>query len=212
MNPSTRKTYAITLPESRHPAPAMPIRETLRRGRTPTILVAIVAGAAIWLTVVNSHDPGGPYGESAAAWVQAIMSVGAILVAVVIDQGASRRDRQVRLEAAAAARAARLKALEHCASALDNAAEAAAKRAPKRGQRFDGLALEAILAARQVARHFADRSSDDDPILVGPPPRRRRSGRRRIRPGRPPPRDAPGSRRPATHRPNPRAGAPRNSR
>jgi hypothetical protein len=144
----------------------MPLREMLLKTRTPAILAAIVAGSAIWLSVVSGHDPAGPYGESAAAWAQAIMSVGAILAAVAIDQGASRRDRQVRLEAAAAARAARLKVLEHCASALDNAAEAAAKRVPKRGQRFEGLALEAVLAARQVARHFADRGSDNDPMLV----------------------------------------------
>jgi len=140
----------------------MPIRETLWRARAPAFLVAVVAGSAIWLAVVGAPDPGGPYGASAAARAQAIMSVGAILAAVVIDQGAGRRDRQTRLEAAAAARAARLKVLEHCAAALDNAAEAAAKR----GQRFEGLALEAVLAARQTARHFADRGSDNDPILL----------------------------------------------
>jgi len=144
----------------------MPIRETLWRARAPAFLVAVVAGSAIWLAVVGAPDPGGPYGASAAARAQAIMSVGAILAAVVINQGAGRRDRQTRLEAAAAARAARLKVLEHCAAALDNAAEAAAKRVPKRGQRFEGLALEAVLAARQTARHFADRGSDNDPILL----------------------------------------------
>lgn len=83
--------------------------------------------AGAWMALVASHDPGGPFGESAAAWAQAIMSVGAILAAVVIDQGASRRDRQDRLEAAAAARAARIRVLLLCAIALDNAAEAARK-------------------------------------------------------------------------------------
>src|SRR5258708_12924203 len=76
----------------------MTLRQTLRRVRTPTVLAVIVVVAGAWMALVASHDPGGPFGESAAAWAQAIMSVGAILAAVVIDQGASRRDRQHRLE------------------------------------------------------------------------------------------------------------------
>jgi len=118
------------------------------------------------MALVSSHDPSGPYGESAAAWAQAIMSVGAILVAVVIDQGASRRDRQDRLDAAAEARAARVRVLYLCAIVLDNAADVARKTPRKRGQKFEGLALEAVLSARQTARHFADRGSDSDPALV----------------------------------------------
>src|SRR4051812_23197305 len=144
----------------------MTLRQTLRKARTAMVLTAIVVVAGGWLALVSSHDPGGPYGESAAAWAQAIMSVGAILAAVVIDQGASRRDRLDRLEAAAAARAARFRLLQLCARTLDNAAEAARKRPLKRGQRFEGLAVESVRSARQVARHFADRGSDSDPMLV----------------------------------------------
>ncbi len=142
------------------------LRPTLHKARTAPVLAAIVVVAGGWMALVGSHDPGGPYGESTAAWAQAIMSVGAILAAVVIDQGASRRDRLDRLEAAAEARAARVRMLELCATTLDNAAEAARKRPLKRGQRFEGLAVEAILSAGQVARHFADRGSDSDPVLV----------------------------------------------
>src|SRR5436190_7738636 len=116
----------------------MTLGHTLRKARTATVLTAIVVVAGGWMALVGSHDPGGPYGQSAAAWAQAIMSVGAILAAVVIDQGASRRDRHDRLEAAATARASRLKVLGACAAILDNAAEAAAKRPPKSGQRFEG--------------------------------------------------------------------------
>lgn len=141
-------------------------RRTLLNARTATVLAAIVVVAGGWMALVGSHDPGGPYGASTAAWAQAIMSVGAILAAVVIDQGASRRDRLERLEAAAAARAARIRMLRLSAMALDNAADAAGKRTLKRGQRFEGLAVEAVLSARQVARHFADRGSDSDPLLV----------------------------------------------
>lgn len=144
----------------------MTLRHTLLKARTPIVLAAIVVMASGWMALVGSRNPGGLYGESAAAWAQAIMSVGAILAAVVIDQGASRRDRQDRLEAAAAARGARIRLLELCAKALDNAAEAARKRRPKRGQRFEGLAMETVRSARQVARHFADRGSDSDPLLV----------------------------------------------
>src|SRR5437870_13062423 len=106
----------------------MTLRHTLRKARTPLLLAAIVVVAGGWMALVASHDPGGAYGESAAAWAQAIMSVGAILAAVVIDQGASRRDRLDRLEAAASARAARIRLRRLCATALDNAAGAARKR------------------------------------------------------------------------------------
>src|SRR4051812_4377316 len=141
-------------------------RRTLLNARTATVLAAIVVVAGGWMALVGSHDPGGPYGASTAAWAQAIMSVAAILAAVVIDQGASRRDRLDRLEAAEAARAARVRLLQVCALALDNAAEAARKRPLERGQTFEGLAVEAVLSARQTARHFADRGSDSDPVLV----------------------------------------------
>lgn len=144
----------------------MTLRPPLPRARTATVLAVIVVVAAGWMALVDLHDPGGPYGESAAAWAQAIMSVGAILAAVVIDHGASRRDRQDRLEAAAAARASRIRVLQLCAFVLDNAAEAARKRPLKRGQRFEGLAMETIHSARQTVRHFADRGSDSDPALV----------------------------------------------
>jgi hypothetical protein len=144
----------------------MTLRHTLRKARTATVLAAIVVAAGGWMALVGSRGPGGLYGESAAAWAQAIMSVGAILAAVVIDQGASRRDRLGRLEAAAAARTARVRVLRLCAMVLDNAAEAARKRPLKRDQRFEGLALEAVLSARQTAHHFADRGSDSDPMLV----------------------------------------------
>jgi len=54
----------------------------------------------------------------------------------------------------------------HAETGLDNAAEAARKRPLKRGQRFEGLAVEAVRSAQQVARHFAERGSDSDPLLV----------------------------------------------
>ena len=139
--------------------------------RRPTNALAILAllavvGSAGWMFLVASHNPGGFFGESAAAWAQAIMSVGAILVAIVIDQGASRRDRQDRLDAAAQARAARVGVLRLAAFALNNAADTAAFRPLKRGQRFEGLAFDAVLSMQQTVRHFVDRGSDSDPILV----------------------------------------------
>jgi hypothetical protein len=153
----------------------MMLRHTLHKARTPMVLAAIVVVAGGWLALVGSHDPGGPYGESAAAWAQAIMSVGAILAAVVIDQGASRRDRQDRLEAAAAARAARVRVLQLCAMVLDNAAEAARKRPLKRRQKFEGLALEAVLSARQTARRSRQRQRPR--AGLGAQPRRDRDRR-----------------------------------
>ncbi len=142
------------------------LRQALLKARTTLVLAAILGVAGTWMVLVASHDPGGPYGESAAAWAQAIMSVGAILAAVVIDQGASRRDRQDRLEVAAAARAARLRGIQLCALALENAADAARNRPLKRGLKFEGIALEAVLSAGRTIRQFADRGSDNDPTLV----------------------------------------------
>ncbi|HEY2752744.1 hypothetical protein [Phenylobacterium sp.] len=49
---------------------------------------------------------------------------------------------------------------------LENAADVARKRPLKRGQKFEGLALEAVFSARHTVRHFADRGSDSDPALV----------------------------------------------
>lgn len=137
-----------------------------KTNRLAALAVVVAAVSVGWMGLVASHNPGGFFGESAAAWAQAIMSVGAILAAIVIDQGASRRDRQDRLEAAARARAARIKIMASCASVLDNAAKAAASRQLKRGRKFDGLAAEAVKSMRPTLRHFVERGSDDDPILV----------------------------------------------
>jgi hypothetical protein len=115
----------------------MTLRQTLRKARTTTVLALIVVVSGGWLALVGSHGPGGPYGESAAAWTQAIISLGVILAAVVIDQGASRRDRQDRLEAAAAARAARIRVLRRYSAVNDGSAAAdVCKRAPSSRLRF----------------------------------------------------------------------------
>lgn|GEM_PF-4030022 len=140
-----------------------------RHWKTNRLAVLAVVAAAVsigWMSLVASHNPGGFFGESAAAWAQAIMSVGAILAAIVIDQGASRRDRQDRLEAVAQVRAARIKMMASCVLVLDNAAKAAASRPLRRGQKFDGMAVEALMSMRSTLRHFVDRGSDDDPVLV----------------------------------------------
>ena len=47
--------------------------------------------AAVWLAVVALNDKDGFTGQTAAAWVQAVGSVMAIIAAIVIDQGAARR-------------------------------------------------------------------------------------------------------------------------
>jgi len=134
--------------------------------RTVLILAALVAAGVGWLAVVAAHDPAGAFGQSSAAWAQAVMSVGAILAAVFIDQGASRRDRRERQAAADRVRAARVKAVSTCMVVLDNAAKAVSERTPRRGLRFEGLALEALEATRQTIDHYIARGSDDEPILV----------------------------------------------
>jgi hypothetical protein len=138
----------------------------LEHPRTFLTLAALVAAGAGWLAVVAAHDPGGAFGQNSAAWAQAVMSVGAILVAIVIDQGASRRDRIERRDAAERVRAARVKAVSSCIVMLDNAAKAVAERTPRRGLRFEGLALDALEAMHQTIDHYIVRGSDDEPILV----------------------------------------------
>jgi hypothetical protein len=130
------------------------------------LAVIALAAVAAWLALVANHDPGGVFGASAAAWTQAIMSVGAILAAIVIDRGASRRDRQHRQEAAERVQAARVKVIRSSVIVLENAAKAAASRTPARGLKFEGLAIEAMVSMQQTLRHFVDRGSDDDPMLV----------------------------------------------
>jgi hypothetical protein len=134
----------------------------------PSGLLAILAGAAgaAWLAVVAWHDPDGAFGQSFAAWTQAVLSVGAILVAIAIDQGSSRRDRQARLEEAAEARTARIKVIRAASQLLDSAARVVAARPFKRGQSLDeGLAFEAVVSIQRTLRHFVDRGSDD-PALI----------------------------------------------
>jgi hypothetical protein len=134
--------------------------------RTFLLLAALVAAGAGWLAVVAAHDPGGAFGQNSAAWAQAVMSVGAILAAIVIDQGASRRDRMEQRDAAERVRAARVKAVRGCVTVLENAAKAVCERTPRRGLRFEGLALDALEAMHQTIDHYVARGSDDDPILV----------------------------------------------
>jgi hypothetical protein len=135
--------------------------------RTPSLLAAIALAAVLgWLALVARHDPNGLFGESTAAWTQAIMSVGAILAAIVIDQGASRRDRRDRQEAADRARASRVKLIRSGVMVLENAAKAAASRRPARGLVLEGLAVEAMISMQETLRHFVGRGSEDDPILV----------------------------------------------
>jgi hypothetical protein len=138
----------------------------LEHPRTFTLLAALVAAGVGWLALVAAHDPGGAFGQNAAAWAQAVMSVGAILAAIVIDQGASRRDRIEQRDAAERVRAARVKAVSSCLLVLDNAAKAVSERTPRRGLRFEGLALEAMEAMHRTIDHYVARGSDDEPILV----------------------------------------------
>ena len=134
--------------------------------RTFTLLGLLMAAGVFWLALVAAHDPGGAFGQNSAAWAQAVMSVGAILAAIVIDQGASRRDRREQQAAVERIRAARVKAVSNCLLVLDNAAKAVSERTPRRGLRFEGLALIAIEAMHRTIDHYVARGSDDEPILV----------------------------------------------
>lgn len=138
-----------------------------RSAQRATVLVAIVAAATTtWLALVASHDDQGLFGQGAAAWAQAIMSVAAILAAIVIDQGASRRDREERRETAERARNARIALLRNGKTMLDNVRKAIEQRTPAPGLVFEGLGVDAIKAGQSAIRHYIQRGSDDDAALV----------------------------------------------
>jgi hypothetical protein len=71
----------------------------------------------------SAQDPNGLYGQSTAAWVQAAGSVGAILAAIVVDQGSTRRLRRERSQLDLQVAARRARAINEAAIALHAVAE-----------------------------------------------------------------------------------------
>lgn len=71
----------------------------------------------------SAQDPNGLYGQSTAAWVQAAGSVGAILAAIVVDQGSTRRLRRERSQLDLQVAARRARAIKEAAIALHAVAE-----------------------------------------------------------------------------------------
>jgi hypothetical protein len=138
-----------------------------RSAQRAILLVSILAIATIsWLALVAAHDDQGFFGQGAAAWAQAIMSVAAILAAIVIDQGASRRDREERTAVAYSAKAARIGLLRNCAWMLGNVRKGIESRTPAPGLTFEGLGIDAVKAGRSAIQHYIARGSDDDAALV----------------------------------------------
>lgn len=140
----------------------------ISRSTQRAILLAVIIAVATvtWLALVATQNEQGLFGEGAAAWAQAIMSVAAILAAIVIDQGASRRDREERREIAERGRIARVALLRRGKAMLDNVRNAIQQRTPAPGLVFEGLGIDALKAGQAAIRHYIERGSDDDAALV----------------------------------------------
>lgn len=146
---------------------ATKLRGISRSVQRAILLTVIVAVATVtWLALVATQNEQGLFGEGAAAWAQAIMSVAAILAAIVIDQGATRRDREERREIAERGRMARITLLRNGKAMLDNVRSAIEQRTPAPGLVFEGLGIDALKAGRAAIRHYIERGSDDDAALV----------------------------------------------
>lgn len=134
--------------------------------RAIVLIAIIVVSSGLWLALVATHDPDGLFGQSSAAWAQAIGSVGAILAAIVIDQGASRRAQAAREADEAAGRRARVALLRNASFILNNVAAALETRDPRPGRLYEGLALEALKAMQKAVSHYTDRGYGDDAAMV----------------------------------------------
>ena len=85
-------------------------------------LLFIAAAGAALVAAAAAQDYSGLYGQTGAAWMQAVGSVVAIVVAIVVDQGASRRLRQERKVSEQAVSARRAGAIIQAAEAFEHAA------------------------------------------------------------------------------------------
>jgi hypothetical protein len=91
---------------------------------------------------------------------------GGVLAAIVIDQGASRRDREERQAIANSGREARVGLLRRIKTQLDACAKAIEQREPTPGLVLEGLGVESLRVFKSVVDHYIARGSDDDPGLV----------------------------------------------
>jgi len=139
----------------------------LRQMSPAAVGLGVVAlGSLAWMALVAAHDPEGVWGQSAAAWAQAIMSVGAIVAAIVIDRGASRRARQEQREASAREKTVRVGSLVACAGMLETAARAVLTRELGPKATTGGGAVRAVVAGQRMINHYVAHAHDDDPVLV----------------------------------------------
>lgn len=108
--------------------------------------------------------------NATGAMVQAVGSVGAILAAIWIDQGTSRRHRTAREEENRRARAARIRCLENCADTLGFLADQIGGVELTSGMHVkpSAQARIALIASRDLVVAYQTTSWEDDPrVLVG---------------------------------------------
>lgn len=82
------------------------------------ILFFWTLASVVLIFEVCDQDPEGLFGQTTAAWVQALGAVGAILVAIAVDQGSSRRLQREQIEKERSIAARRCGAINRAADAL----------------------------------------------------------------------------------------------
>lgn len=127
-----------------------------------TVGVGLVAEAA-------AQDEDGLYGQTGAAWMQAAGSVVAIVAAIIVDQGASRRFRQDRMVREQAMSARRAGAIAQAAEALENAAAELRNTNVANGQRvgLSSPSIQRIKGAGAALEYLHQQGAElDVPILA----------------------------------------------
>jgi len=119
------------------------------------VVAGFAGGFGVMLGILRG-DAEGPFGESQAAWFQAILSAAAIWAAIWIDQGAARRLREDRAQAARDARAARQAAVINAAVAVEDVIRLIERWEPEERQSliFRSPQRQGMEVARDVLRFY----------------------------------------------------------
>lgn len=118
-------------------------------------LVAVLLGGAV------AKD--GLFGSVTAAWVQALGAVGAVIGAIVVERGSTRRAIELQKKADEAREAARIRAMRHAADVLRYGADRAEKidlTVPRAEEREWVRTRDALIRARTLIDVYTTPDTD----------------------------------------------------
>jgi hypothetical protein len=140
------------------------------QGRTLPETAAVSGVLAVTVvSVVALHDEDGWFGQSTAAWIQAIGSIAAIAAAVWIDQGTARRQATAREAEGRAAIGARLDAVMNCVMCLEQLAGLLREWEPEPNHTWSitPVGFEEAMSAEEVLRFYLQHQGTEiDALLV----------------------------------------------